>query len=69
MAKNRTFENVYQVTVAGKTTNGSIASFIHKMLFAAFEAFGRQFAQATVTVEIVSTKGDFNAVTGEIKED
>lgn len=69
MGKNRTYENVYQIKVSGKCTNGFTATVIHKMIMGIVEALQYANQAHNISVEVVSTKGDFNAITGETKED
>jgi hypothetical protein len=69
MAKNRKYENVYQIKVSGNCTNGFTSMLIHKLLMSVVEAVQYSYKAHDISIEVVSTKGDFNAVTGETKED
>lgn len=64
MAKNSSFKNVYQVTVSGRCTNGFMAKVIDKLLLNLIDGLSRSNVQTNITMEVVSTKGDYNALTG-----
>lgn len=68
MAKNRKFENVYQVTVTGRCTNGFLARVLHRVLTSILEGITHSYAQANVSYKVIKTEGDFNAITGETNE-
>lgn len=66
MAKNRKYENVYQITLTGSATNGFTPKCKHDIIKATIQAM-----QATwpgdVLLEVIKTKGDFNAITEEVE--
>lgn len=68
MGKNRNYSNEYKITVSGKTTNGFTAKVMHKLLVSMVAGLANSTAQTDVTLEVLSTTGDFDAVKGEYKE-
>lgn len=69
MAKNRKYRNVYNIRVVseGTCTNGFTAKVKDSTVKGIVEALRYNIGDTTLTIE--ETKGDFNAVTGEVKED
>lgn len=67
MGKNRKFKNVYKVTVEGTTTNGFSANVFDTIISAL--PHGHTLSQVTVSVDVESTEGDFNAITKEVGND
>lgn len=68
MAKNRRFENVYQVTISGRCTNGFMAKVMHRVFTTMVEGLDMGYVQTNVTHKVMKTEGDFNAITGETNE-
>lgn len=69
MGKNRKYENVYQITVSGTTTNGFTAELRHKLIKGFVEALNYPGITQLTSFKVIKTEGDFNAITGETKED
>lgn len=69
MGKNRTYKNVYEVTLTGKTTNGFTAKVLDTILRTVVVALGSNYAQTQVDIECVETKGDYDAIAQKYKED
>ena len=69
MAKNRKYENVYQVTLSGNCTNGFLAKVRHGLLTGFVRALAYERPGHIASIEVLSTKGDFDALTEEVKED
>ena len=68
MAKNKSFENVYQVTISGRCTNGFMAKVMHKVFTNLIEGLGYGYAQTNVSYKVLKTEGDFDVITGETNE-
>jgi hypothetical protein len=69
MARNRKFKNVYVITVQGKTTNGFIAKVVDGVLKELIKAIGVGYQQVSTNVKVLESYGDFDAETGELRED
>lgn len=67
MAKNRAYKNVYQITFSGNATNGFTPKHKQEVLITMLEAIRMQWP-GDVDLEIIATKGDFNAFTGEVQD-
>lgn len=68
MGKNRSYKNVYEVTISGKTTNGFTAKILDNIIRTVVIALGHQSAQSQIDIECVETKGDYDAIAREYKE-
>ena len=68
MGKNRKYENVYQITASGTTTNGFTAELRHKLIKGFVEAMNYPGISQTTSLKVIKTKGDFNARTEETTE-
>lgn len=68
MGKNRSYKNVYEVTISGKTTNGFTAKILDNIIRTVVIALGYQSAQSQIDIECVETKGDYDAIAREYKE-
>lgn len=68
MGKNRNFKNVYRVTISGKTTNGFMAKVLDNVFNIMIQGLSMTYSQNDTKVEVIETKGDFNAKTKEITE-
>lgn len=69
MGRNRTFKNVYEITIEGKTTNGFQAKIFDDLLRAIVIGLGVNSQQCEVSVEVKETKGDYDAKKRQHKED
>lgn len=69
MGKNRTYKNVYEVTISGKTTNGFTAKVLDTILRTIVVGLGYNYSQTEVDIECVETKGDYDAIAQKYKED
>lgn len=67
MGRNKSFKNVYVVTVEGKTSNGFIAELIHNVLHALIKTVGVGYQQVQTNIKTIETSGDFDAEKGEQK--
>lgn len=68
MSKNRSYKNIYEVTISGKTTNGFTAKVMDDIIRTVVIALGSNAAQSTVDIECVETKGDYDAISMKYKE-
>ena len=68
MGKNRTFKNVYKITVFGKNTNGFSAKVLDKLILRLVIAIDNCYEQTNAHIECVETNGDYDAIAREYKE-
>ncbi len=68
MAKNRSFKNVYQITLTGRCTNGFTAKLIDDLMIAFVTALTQTWPKVGMAFKVTETSGDFDAINHKYKE-
>lgn len=68
MAKNRSFKNVYQITLTGRCTNGFTAKLIDDLMIAFVTALTQIWPKVGMAFKVTETSGDFDAINHKYKE-
>jgi len=68
VAKNASYKNVYKITISGRNTNGFTAKIIDKFIRTVVMSVEHSWKQSKAAIEVMETKGDYNAEKQEYKE-